>query len=963
MDLTGRRIGTIHIEGSIGRGGMGDVYRGFDEKLHRVVAIKALRDEHGMKPEARARFVREARILSRLNHPGICQIYDLVSHPDADLLILEYIDGRTLRQLDADGLGSTAKLRIALAVVEALATAHREGIVHRDLKPDNIMVTTQRQVKVLDFSIARFTESPDSEAPWDEAEEAEAYVELAAPASGTTATRFARPGGTYGDVEDPPTTGTSPESEATFYTLNRKTLGTLAYMSPEQARNKPVTPASDMYSFGLVLHELFTGQKAYPDKPVGALALKVHRGETQPVDGVDSDLAALIEDLKEPRPANRPTAAQARGRLLEILDRPARQRRKRRRLWLAAAALVLVAAASGAIAFSRLQNRNQSAAAQRFVQEAKDVEWLMRTTYLSPPAGPRQAGLSSTREQVRGRMDRLQERMRELGRIGRGPGEYALGRAALALGDYEAARRHLERAWAAPYQLPDVAAALGLALAELYQRERSRIDMTVDPERRQRRLAVLETELRDPALEFLGLSRQRQISTVRRDGGEGVVRLDSIDYAEALIAFIEERYDEAMESAERAARKLSGFYEGRALAARIYQARAERAFMQGAYDDAEADFRGAREAYLEAASIGRSDPALYLGLCSLGEAQMLFSLYGPGGDARPVFEEGVAACETVLEIDPDNASAYRLLADLYSRMGEYDEGDPEPMLAKAAEMAYEALARQSEDASTQRVLGHIQMIRADWGITHGQDPRPAASRALAAYQEAHRLAPADGRIVNSIGNVHSIFAEAAAERSEDPRASVRAAVAAYERAAILDPSLTFTYPNSALVYHTLAVFELAQGLDPRPTVAKARQVIAKGLAANPNDVMTHRELADVGVVEARYEILQGRDPASLLKEAVVAGRRAVEIVDDDPYAWLSLAAAWQTRADYELQRGGEPETELAEALAAARRSVEVYPTFVDGLDAIASACRGQAELARRHGRDPSVAVDCAEGAL
>ncbi|MBP6705548.1 MAG: serine/threonine protein kinase, partial [Vicinamibacteria bacterium] len=120
---------------------MGEVYEGFDETLHRSVALKTIRAERRLHDSARSRFLREARMLSQLDHPGICRIFDYVEGDGRDFLVLELIKGRTVRTAVKDGLGFREKLGIAESVVRALAAAHRIGIVHRDLKPDNVMLT------------------------------------------------------------------------------------------------------------------------------------------------------------------------------------------------------------------------------------------------------------------------------------------------------------------------------------------------------------------------------------------------------------------------------------------------------------------------------------------------------------------------------------------------------------------------------------------------------------------------------------------------------------------------------------------------------------------------------------------------------------------------------------------------------------------------------------------------------
>ncbi len=155
------RMGHVRIEGVAGHGGMGTVYVGYDERLLRRVAVKTLRRDRHASPGARERLLREARALSRLDHPGICRIHDVVELDGADVLMLEYVEGRSLAQvLAGPRLPRAEALRIGERLAEALAAAHREGVVHRDLKPENVMVTTSGEPRILDFGIARLLGAP-----------------------------------------------------------------------------------------------------------------------------------------------------------------------------------------------------------------------------------------------------------------------------------------------------------------------------------------------------------------------------------------------------------------------------------------------------------------------------------------------------------------------------------------------------------------------------------------------------------------------------------------------------------------------------------------------------------------------------------------------------------------------------------------------------------------------------------
>ncbi len=335
--LVGQRVGSIRIHNLLGEGGMGAVYAGYDERLQREVALKVVRFD-SLTLNGRARLLSEARILSRLNHPNICAIHDFVSGEATDFLVLELIHGTTLREAITRGIAPEARLGIAERIAEALVAAHAQGVVHRDLKPSNVMLTRDDQVKVLDFGIARRGRGngdDDASSPYADPERTATFVLEA------EEFLFAR-------------------------TTPGKVIGTAGCMSPEQARGETVTVASDMYSFGLLLQELFTGKSPYSPTLSGLELLQaVQKGRTLPLVGpMDAHMAALIERLKSLAPEDRPSAAEALHRLRWIGEKP------RRRLRALAAAVALAALAIG-IAKYTLDLRRERDAAVRARQQAE----------------------------------------------------------------------------------------------------------------------------------------------------------------------------------------------------------------------------------------------------------------------------------------------------------------------------------------------------------------------------------------------------------------------------------------------------------------------------------------------------------------------------------------------------------------------------------------------------------------
>jgi serine/threonine-protein kinase len=273
------RLASFRVLEKLGQGGMGVVYKAYDETLGRVVAVKLLPAALADEADRRARLLREARSAAAATHANIATLYEVREHEGRVLLVMEYVEGRTLAAvLDGGALPVPEALRIARAIARGLARAHERGIVHRDLKPENVMVGPDGEVKILDFGLAKLRESADG-----------AVIGRAALEQGETEAQVTKEG---------------------------VIVGTPGYMSPEQGKAAAVDSRTDVFAFGAVLYEMLTGQRAFRGETALDVLIAVSRDEPEPASRLNPSVTPGIQAILDRCLAKDPAARYADARAL-----------------------------------------------------------------------------------------------------------------------------------------------------------------------------------------------------------------------------------------------------------------------------------------------------------------------------------------------------------------------------------------------------------------------------------------------------------------------------------------------------------------------------------------------------------------------------------------------------------------------------------------------------------------------
>lgn len=863
----------------LGGGGMGRVYKAYDPKLNRKVALKFLSDDDPLKI---ARFQNEAKAQARINHECICEIYEVGEVEGKTFIAMQYINGQLLHNA-AQQMTLEQKLIVIRDLALALHESHRLGLIHRDIKPDNIMVERKSDGSwrpyIMDFGLAK-------------------EVNI----SGLTETGMI--------------------------------MGTPLYMAPEQARGdvNELDRRTDVYGLGATFYEILVGKTLFDGKTYFEVLFQVQNQMPKEMSLYKKDIPRDIQIItskclmkeKNKRFSSARELAEDINRYLDgepIKARPVSLvyrlqtliRKYKLAFSVGAIASILIFISLGWGLYTRWRADIRENMIQTFGEKIEKMEAIARYSKMMP-VHP----IEQDSQKVYGRMSEIRSLINEMGEMGEGPGNYALGKGYLALGDYNNARKHLELAWNNNYQGPRVAYALGTLFGKLYQTELTKAEFLSDQDMKESQIADIEKNYRQPAINYLNQSKG--------------VNTESPKLLEALLAFLNEDYDGALNKTREAYQRMGWLQEAYVLEGDIFLAQGNEFRRKGHYEQQVTAFEKAGASYDKAIQIARSDPSGYEKKATLNRTELSIIEYEQDGDPFPVFEAGLANLNLAQLISSGNAKNIIDRLDLYSSLGSIlsSKGeDPLSYWSHAIEIGQKAVKDHPNEIDVHLALGRcylaVSIYKDEKGIPYVEDE----GSAKASFKKAQDLAPTDTRVLHHIAFNGLTRARTKMQRGENPIKDLDEAIDTFIALNQQSSENNSNLTNLGAAYLYKAQYKSMTGNNPVPDFQKSLEFYETAIKVNPNHIVSYNNMGETAWSYAEYILNKGKDPSSTLQRASEAYQAAIAIRDDQSFLFDGLAITSLIRATYELEKGLNPWDQLEKAISNFNQSIQLNESNMD----------------------------------
>ena len=859
-DLVAQRFRILDFKGE---GGMGWVFKALDVTLNRPVALKFMKH---LSSSTFRHTLREARLQASIDHEAICEVYATGHERGHPFLAMQFLEGKPLGDF-VKLLSVDAKLVIIQKVAMALHQAHALGMVHRDIKPNNILVCENGRGELapylVDFGLARRTQEERS-------------------------------------------------------TVLGGMAGTPSFMAPEQVRGEvqAMDRRTDVYGLGATLFFVLSGKAPHQANTLAATWVALLSQDAPSIrkhcPALDKSIAAIVTKALATDANHRYPSALAFAEDLQrfLTGRPVLARRhsplarvsyfvRRHRWWFRTAAISGVLAVSLLIWSLLAQNRIQTQARieKTFIQHTESMITLQRQLAMLP-----QHDIRTDRSIIESQMEQVRRDMATLGRLASGPGQFALGKAYLELGEPAKARFHLELAWNNQFRNSDVALTLVTAMKDLYFLDLAEVETLSDAN--QRKLAREQTQ-----------NRYRELT-------KGYLQSVGPDpqgnqwHGLALKALFEDKPADALDHWEE-------LYKAQPLnyPALVYQG--QLLTLQGDRQRDSADQTGALNSFdraqiclEQAKNIARSDPKIRIAMAQVQVRKALMQQYDPTKSFFQALEQAREICKEGLRLDPENAEIYRF-------------------------------------------LGTLASMEADAQIKKGQDPSASLSVALQMAEKSLQLKPNQPLAFNTVGMVHLLRGRLYLGQGKEPLSSLVAAEHALVQGLLQNPNHPALNNNLGLVLLFKAQLDGNITLAENGDLEKGIDHFETALALEPHRKDTALNLGAAYWMVAEDLYLSGKDPSSQLCAASWSFDRVLAAHPEDGVAFMNRASVLQLAADFELGKGISSSEDYLEILADLAEAETQLPGAAEVANGKALAFLGLAKVSWNQNAEPFTQLELA----